>query len=160
MKYLPEVVFTDSKLELLNSLKDSNFCENEMYPNYALLVKFWPLVSPWKWPKSRKIKNIGKNSVIRLSKYVKVKPLSPQKRITFWTFWTFLSKKKVWSKIKISESKCNIANAGAINYGLLNKKTVWSHHFPDLSFRKILTYIFKFTCCSTKVRNVCILNEN
>ena len=36
----------------------------------------------------------------------------------------------MWSKVKGSESKSNIACAGIKNLGLLNAQKILSHHFP------------------------------
>ena len=78
-----------------------------------------------------------KPSAIRLSKYVKIKALSPlpfpeKSTITFAIFGLFLPGNRVESKIKGLESKCKFV------------KTCWFQHFPVLQlykghFRKILT---------------------
>ena len=82
-------------------------------------------------------------------------PLQMKNRITFGTFWASSVKIRAWSKVNQSESKFNLAYAGAINYGLLNMKKVWSIRFPILSLlvtknisEKILTKISSFAAFS------------
>ena len=80
---------------------------------------------------------MGKPSAIGLSKYVKVKALSPllfleKTRPLFAIFGLFLPGNRVESKIKGIESKCRFV------------KTCWFQHFPVLQlckghFRKILS---------------------
>ena len=48
-------------------------------------------------------------------------------------FSYFLVKVGVWSKVKRSKSKSNLAYAGVITPGVQNMQRVRSHHFPVLS---------------------------
>ena len=53
-------------------------------------------------------------------------------------------KKETWSKVKGSESKSNLAYAGATNPGVKSIQRVGSHHFPVLSLSVLKVVFFKF----------------
>ena len=60
-----------------------------------ILLQLWPLISPQRWPKSKKDKQWwGKISTIRLSKYVKIFHLSRKNVITFCYIWAIFARKQ------------------------------------------------------------------
>ena len=63
-------------------------------------------------------------------------------------FSYFLVKVGVWSKVKRSKSKSNLAYAGVITPGVQNMQRVRSHHFPVLSLLvpKVILFKFQPTC--------------
>ena len=128
------------------SLKNFYFYQNERYPKFVRFVQLWAQFTPWSWPKSGKIKIQDKNSAIGLSKSINPNPVAllPFKRkirLLFGPFERFLVKKRAWSKIKGSESKSNLAYAGATIPGVLNMQRVRSHHMPVLSL-SVLKVVF------------------
>ena len=77
LKFSTKVAFKERKTLLWQSLKKSNFYGNGTYLEFALLLRLWPPVSPWRWPKLGEIKCLlQKISSIGLYKYVKTKSLS------------------------------------------------------------------------------------
>ena len=53
-------------------------------------------------------------------------------------------KKEAWSEVKGSESKSNLAYAGATNPGVKSIQRVGSHHFPVLSLSVLKVVFLKF----------------
>ena len=90
-----------------------------------------------------------KNSAIGLSKSFNSNPvdLVPFKwkiGLLFALFERFLVKKRAWCKVKGSESKSNLAYAGATIPRVLNMQRVWSHHMPVLSLLVTKVVLFNF----------------
>ena len=56
LKFLPEVLLKETKSVLEESLKNLNFDRNGRYPKFGRLIQLWSQFTPWRWPKSRKIK--------------------------------------------------------------------------------------------------------
>ena len=56
LKFLPEVVLKDTKSVFEESLKNPNFHRNGRYTKFARFLQLWGQFTPWRWPKSKKIK--------------------------------------------------------------------------------------------------------
>ena len=56
LKFLPEVLLKETKSVLEESLKNLNFDRNGRCPKFGRLIQLWSQFTPWRWPKSRKIK--------------------------------------------------------------------------------------------------------
>ena len=56
LKFLPEWVLKDTKTVFGKPLKNVNFYQNREYPKFGGFVQLWGQFTPWRWPKSLKIK--------------------------------------------------------------------------------------------------------
>ena len=132
-------------------MKNSNFCKNRMYTKFALLVRLWHPVSPWRWPKSEKI---------GLAKYRKYKAASPLPftfcsiLAIFWEKRGAVTRSRV--KIKIWPTYCDLA----IPRHLSVKKFFGSSTFQfcgcrlQRTFKKNFIQIFSFGCFSRSQTNL------
>ena len=148
------------------------FLQKREASKFALLVQLLPLVSPWRWAKSKKNKFLhGKVLTIQLLKHGKTNALSllpiPGKiRLLLSLFGLFLAGNKAWSHIQGSKSKFDIPylqshNSWATLYqkSLLSALTSFAAIGTKRHFSKILTWIFKFGCFSQYHAHVFDKNE-
>ena len=131
-------ILTTANKNTENFLKDSSIYGKDTDPKLALLVELWLLFSSWRWPKLKKNKQqCGKTSAIELSKYVKMKSLSPLPFLgkipsLFAIFGIFLSGNRAGSQVKGVELKFD-------NYYFIHKipgqlpvKIFWFKYFTVL----------------------------
>ena len=141
VKLSPEVVFNERKRVLQKVSAKSNFQGNCTLSKFKFFFSFCPTLGPIYPMKEVEIKKnrylYGDNLAIGLSKNWKIQAVSPlpfkwKIGLLFVLFWLFLVKKRAWSRVKGSESKCNSAHPTNTIPGHISVKKYWFQRFPVL----------------------------